>query len=130
MSVLLIFQIIWTAPNTLIGLLVGVFNLLTGGRLRWRLGAVECSGGIVKRLFAGMPNRRIVAMTLGHVILGIHEEALESVTNHERVHVRQYERWGIFFLPAYGIASLIAWRRGQDPYRGNMFEVEAYKVKG
>lgn len=130
MSLLLVCQVIWTAPNTLLGLLIGVLNLLAGGRMRWRIGAIECSGGIVRRLFGGIPNRRIIAMTLGHVILGIDEDALESVTNHERVHVRQYERWGVLFLPAYAIASIVAWRRGQDPYRGNMFEVEAYKVKG
>lgn len=69
-------------------------------------------------------------MTLGHVILGVSFEALERVTNHERVHVRQYERWGPFFLPAYTISSYVAWRQGKDAYRENIFEIEAYKVKG
>jgi hypothetical protein len=42
--------------------------------------------------------------------------------------VRQCERWGPLFLPAYAIASLSAWVRGRDPYEGNRFEREAFAV--
>ena len=42
------------------------------------------------------------------------------------VHVRQCERWGPLFLPAYGVASLVAWARGKRPYLDNRFEREAY----
>ncbi|MDO8964417.1 MAG: hypothetical protein Q7W30_08015 [Coriobacteriia bacterium] len=45
---------------------------------------------------------------------------------HEHVHVRQYERWGPFFLPAYAISSLVQLARGGDPYRDNRFERQAY----
>ncbi len=66
-------------------------------------------------------------MTLGHAIWGQSEEALDISRDHEHVHVRQYEKWGPVFIPAYFIASLVAWLRGLDPYRDNVFEVEAYK---
>ena len=46
--------------------------------------------------------------------------------DHEHVHVRQYERWGPFMLPAYFLSSFLAWRRGGDYYLDNRFEREAY----
>jgi hypothetical protein len=42
----------------------------------------------------------------------------------------QCERWGIFFLPGLGIASLIALARGGSMYRDNAFEREAYDTAG
>ena len=45
---------------------------------------------------------------------------------HERVHVRQCERWGPLFVPAYLGVSLWLMARGRDAYRDNPFEVEAY----
>ena len=65
-------------------------------------------------------------MTLGHVVLGRDRASLERSRGHERVHVRQCERWGPLFLPAYGMASLIVKLRGGDAYRDNPFEREAY----
>lgn len=65
-------------------------------------------------------------MTLGHVILGQDEDALEFVRDHEHVHVRQYERWGLLFVPAYLLASAYLYCRGRDGYRENPFEKEAY----
>jgi hypothetical protein len=67
-------------------------------------------------------------MTLGHVVLGLNQKALADTRAHERVHVRQCERWGPLFLPAYGLASAVAWARGQDAYRENRFEREAYRA--
>ncbi len=69
-------------------------------------------------------------MTLGHVVLGLNPSTLEATRAHERVHVRQCERWGPFFLPAYGLASLLAAVRGGDAYRDNRFEREAYDQAG
>lgn len=66
-------------------------------------------------------------MTLGHVVWGQDAKCLARSRDHEHVHVRQYERWGPLFIPAYLLASLIAWRRGLDPYMDNPFEVEAYR---
>ena len=45
---------------------------------------------------------------------------------HERVHVRQCERWGPLFIPAYLLASLLIRLRGGRPYEDNPFEREAY----
>ena len=45
---------------------------------------------------------------------------------HERIHVRQCERWGPLFLPAYLLASAFIALRGGNPYLDNPFEREAY----
>ena len=93
-------------------------------------GVLEVHGGFVEfflRHCTVLPGGAS-AMTLGHVVLGRDEMALELTRPHERVHVRQCERWGIFFLPAYGIASLIALARGGSMYRDNVFEREAYEA--
>lgn len=65
------------------------------------------------------------AMTLGHVVIGRDAMALEGTRAHERVHVRQYERWGPFFVPAYFLAGAWALLRGGHPYFDNRFEREA-----
>ncbi len=68
-------------------------------------------------------------MTLGHVILGADSGALDATRAHELVHVRQCERWGPFFLPAYALASLWALLRGGHYYRDNGFEVHAERAE-
>lgn len=67
-------------------------------------------------------------MTLGHTVLGQTEAGLDLVRDHEQVHVRQYERWGPLFIPAYLLSSAWLWWTGKDPYRANPFEVEAYRL--
>jgi hypothetical protein len=64
-------------------------------------------------------------MTFGHVVVGRDQWTLASCRAHERVHVRQYERWGPFFIPAYVAASVWAILRRRHPYFDNPFEVEA-----
>ena len=59
------------------------------------------------------------------MVLGANAGALEESRAHERVHVRQYERWGIFFVPLYLLASLLALARGRSVYAGNAFERQA-----
>jgi hypothetical protein len=66
------------------------------------------------------------AVTLGHVVIARDDWALESTRAHERVHVRQCEAWGPFFVPAYLAASLSALLRGRNFYFDNWFEVEAF----
>ena len=66
------------------------------------------------------------AITFGHVILAVDHATLAAVRAHEQVHVRQYERWGIFFFPAYLLSSLVQLARGRRPYLDNYFEREAY----
>ena len=55
--------------------------------------------------------------------------ALSSTRSHERVHVRQYERWGPLFIPLYLSASAWALASGRDPYRDNRFEREAMDLE-
>ena len=67
-------------------------------------------------------------MTLGHTIVGQTENGLAVAREHEQVHVRQYERWGPLFIPAYLLCSFLLWIRNRDYYRENPFEIEAYNV--
>src|SRR3954453_6446872 len=121
---------LWAAPTTCLGLLFLTPTLL--GRVHGRVvnGVVELHGGAVTYFLrhATLLPGGASAMPLGHVVLGVNGLSLELTREHERVHVRQVERWGPAFIPAYVIASIIAWRRGLDPYRDNPFEVEAYDV--
>jgi len=119
----------WAAPYTAVGLLLGVFILLFGGTWRsWR-GTIEFGGGGCGRLLSRLPQRmRFSAMTLGHVILGVDGAALAELRPHEHVHVRQYERWGPLFLPAYVLSSLVQLLRGRHPYRENHFELQAFAL--
>lgn len=121
----------WASPYTALGLLAGLAMLAAGGQVRVERGAIEFSGG---RLGAGMlrlPQRwRISAITLGHVILGTGAQALDTLRDHEQVHVAQYERWGVLFVPAYWLSS--AWQIGcgRCAYRDNYFERQAYAISG
>ena len=119
-------RLLWVSPWTLLGLGVGLLALLTGGRVRRRGPVVEFYGGVVARLLARMPNHPM-AMTLGHTIVGVSAPALDVARPHELVHVRQYERWGPAFVPAYLFCSARLWLAGKDAYRGNPFEQEAYR---
>jgi hypothetical protein len=65
-------------------------------------------------------------MTLGHAVFGRDRAALDLTRQHEHVHVRQYSRWGLFFIPADLGWSSWLYLRGRDGYRDNPFEVEAY----
>ncbi|HET7732063.1 MAG TPA: hypothetical protein VFK48_18720 [Usitatibacter sp.] len=117
----------WAAPATLIGLLAGALCLGLGGHVRRVEGTLEFGGGALGRFVRGLPERmRFGAITLGHAIVGLDGETLEHCRAHERVHVRQYERWGVLFFPLYAASSIAQWARGRDPYRDNRFEREAY----
>lgn len=114
----------WALPYTLTGIAIG---LLLGGRFKRVEGVIEIHGPLI----AAVLNRFYVpamAMTFGHVVFGQTPAALESTRAHERVHVRQYERWGIAFVPAYLVISAFLYMRGRDGYRENPFEVEAFTV--
>lgn len=117
---------LWAAPTSLPGLLLVV---CTRARASWRDGVLEGHGPGVARWFDLVaPGRGIIAMTLGHVVLARDETALDDTRAHERVHVAQCERWGIFFVPAYLCASAVAWLRGRDAYYDNVFEQDAWRV--
>ena len=90
---------------------------------------VEVHGGIVTWLLKrGLPwTGPAQALVLGHVVLGCDRICLEKNRRHERVHVRQYERWGPFFIPIYLVACLVIYLRHGDPYGDNPFEKEAFQ---
>ena len=120
--------IAWASPNTLLGVCLGAIGLLAGARMHVRRGVLEFwGGGVSWMLQRGTPGGFASAITFGHTILAQNEAALDLCRDHELVHVRQYERWGPFFLPAYLLCSFWLWLRRRDPYRENPFEREAYE---
>ena len=92
-------------------------------------GVVEIQGGLVTLLLRRGLWISAAAMTIGHVILRRNQECLDRSRNHEHVHVRQYERWGLFMLPMYLTASVFLYLRGLDPYLDNPFECEAFSAE-
>lgn len=117
----------WAAPYSLVGLLLGLVAVAFGARARLRAGAMEFSGGLLGEWLKRLPPAFCFsAITFGHVILGTDPLSLDCLREHEHVHVRQYERWGLLYVPAYLLSSLIELLRGRNPYRDNYFEREAY----
>ncbi len=94
-----------------------MFARLLGARARVVAGVIEIA-------FIQNRGRRLTvisrlpfsAIALGHVIIGISHSELDRLRLHERVHVRQYERWGALFLLAYPASSLLQWMLGRRPY--------------
>ncbi len=120
---------VWALPWTLLGVTVGLVGLLTRGRARRRAGVWEFYGGAVTWLLNRLPIHP-AAMTLGHAILGCSAECLDRSRAHELVHVRQYERWGVLFVPLYLFHSVRLWIGGRNPYLDNPFEREAIDEAG
>lgn len=117
-------KVLWSLPNTLLGIPLVVLSSVSGGEVRIVDGVIETHGRAVCWLL-----RRLIplpggarALTLGHVVLGRDRAALEATRSHERAHVSQCERWGPLFVPAYLLASLAVLCAGRDPYRDNPFE--------
>ena len=121
---------LWALPNTLFGLAWAMLARLTGGGCSVYTGVVEAHGGWVASVLGRLPFVKggAMAITLGHVVLAQSAAALDVTREHERVHVRQYERWGPLFIFAYVLAGAWQWAHGKDPYRDNPFEVEAYAI--
>ncbi len=120
---------LWALPWTLVGLAVGILALVTGGSVRRHGGTLGFSGGAARGFLRFAPFvRGASAMALGHVVLARSKGDLDDSYDHELVHVRQYERWGPLFVPAYLVAA--AWQvlHGRHPYWDNPFEREAYEV--
>lgn len=116
----------WALPYTVLGLMIGLFGVVARGRILWRWPLEFCDGGVAWFLSRLPGGEFVMAITFGHVILGRTEAALDISRDHELIHVRQYERWGPFFGPAYLGCSLWLWLRGRRGYRDNPFEREAY----
>jgi hypothetical protein len=120
--------ITWALPWTLLGAIVGIFSLLGGGHM-------QCHGRVLEFFGTGptwvLKTFPLVtgagAVTLGHVVLARDLFTLEATRAHERIHVRQYERWGPLFVPAYFACWIYLMCRGRNPYFDNPFEREAFE---
>ena len=98
-------------------------------RVRGRV--VEFYGGGVKWLLQGFfLGKGAMALTLGHMVLGQTDAALDISRQHELVHVRQFERWGPLMGPAYLGCSLVLWLMRRRPYHDNPFERQAFEEAG
>jgi hypothetical protein len=123
----LILAILWASPWTLFGVSVGLVTLLGGGRLQRTERVIEFWGAGPAFFLRTFPLiRGASAVTFGHVVLARDRICLDSSRQHELVHVRQYERWGPAFVPAYVFFWIILWATGKHPYYDNPFEREAF----
>jgi hypothetical protein len=117
----------WAAPCSALGLVFGALAWLFGAQAQVSEGAIEFGGGRLGTLLSRLRGPCCFsAITLGHVILAVDYATLAGVRAHEHVHVRQYERWGPLFVPAYLLSSFAQLLRGGRPYLDNCFEREAY----
>jgi hypothetical protein len=121
-----VLKLLWAAPASAVGIVLAALLGVTGGRACLRAGVLEVtwrsSLSACPRFALRYPFR---AITLGHVVLAFTHQELEVMRAHELAHVRQYELWGPFFLPAYAASSAWQLLRGRDPYMDNWFEVQA-----
>ncbi len=121
---------VWTLPNSLLGLLAGVAGMPFGARPHW-------SGREHALVFLRWPWGPGGAITLGNVILchgpslqvpcltyahqaGLAVEPRIRLDDHERAHVYQYLVLGPLFLPLYllhgGISVRNRFERAADRY--------------
>ena len=123
---LFVLFVIWASPYSCFGLIVGAIGCLTGGKMQRKGCALEFFGGGTNWFLRNFCGPWVSAITFGHTILGQSPDLLDHCREHEWVHVRQYQRWGPFFGPAYVASSILVWMQGKDAYRDNHFEREAY----
>jgi len=122
--------IVWASPWTLLGLVLGLAAVASGGGGRKVGRVLEFHGGWLDWGLRWAPIAGgAAAMTLGHCVIARTVADLDRCRRHELVHVAQYERWGLLFVPAYFACSAWMWLRGRDPYLDNPFEEEAYEGK-
>lgn len=128
-SMLRLLVYLWALPTTCMGLPFLLLAALGRGRVRLVTGVLEAHGPLIAVLLARVPiTGGASAMTLGHIVIARDADSLRHTRTHERIHVRQVERWGPLFIPAYLLASLLAALRGRDPYLDNPFERQAYTL--
>jgi hypothetical protein len=126
-GMIVVSKVLWASPWSIWALALGIVGLLTGGRVQWSGEILEFWGGFLPLFLkyfpfvAGSP-----VATFGHVVLGRSKRHLEACRPHQLIHVKQYERWGPLFVPAYVTFWVVLWFRGKHPYYDNPFEREAY----
>jgi hypothetical protein len=110
---------VWTLPNTLLGLVVG---LLTFQRPRLADGALIFDR-TPRGVTALMPKADRAAMTLGFVIVSA-RPVTGTLLAHERHHIRQYCAWGPLFIPVYLVLAI------PYGYRRHPMELRAQRAAG
>lgn len=122
--------VLWTAPNTVLGLVVGIVGIAFGAHAHFRSRELAI-------VFHRMPWGPGGALTLGNVILhtgdtldslcvtyahraGHGDESPIVLADHERAHVLQYMALGPLFLPLYlvcgGVSVQNRFERAADRY--------------
>lgn len=114
---------LWSLPTTLVGFLWCL--VCQPVKVRWRNGVVEMQVKWLPMHAAGETMGRLVLYTV--VLDGT---VYNKIQPHEMHHVKQNEKWGPLFGPAYGVACLVAMAEGKDFYFDNYFEVEARRANG
>ena len=66
----------------------------------------------------------VQAQTLGHFVFA-RGPVPPEILAHECEHIRQWSRFGPFYLPLYFGSSVLTWLRGRQPYWDNRFEAAA-----
>lgn len=105
---------LWSMPNTLIGLGFAVMSLAPPRACRGLLVA-ESNRGLA---YLFLTRRGFGAITFGRVIVSA-TPITPRLLVHESHHARQYEVLGPFFLPIY------LWLHIRHGYAGNPLEIEA-----
>lgn len=123
---------LWVSPITCLFLPLIPLAYWTGGSFAIHSGVIEISGGkLGQHLNKGLPLfGSAAAITLGHIVLGISPYYLNRTRVHERVHVRQFERWGCLFPLVYLGAGFWVWSRGKRFYLDNPYEIAARQAEG
>lgn len=124
-------RVLWVLPVSLPAAALALLGRATGGHLALQDGVLEAAGGVLPPVLTLLnPRLRIAAITLGHVVLARTRDDLERTRTHERVHVRQFERWGPFFPLLYLGAGAVMFLRGRRAYWDNPYEQEAREAEG
>jgi hypothetical protein len=110
---------VWTLPNTLIGLVLGLLTFQLP-RLAHGLLLFDRTPRGLTRLMLGLHR---VAMTIGFVVVSA-RPVEGTLLRHERHHVHQYCAWGPLFIPVY---LLLAIPYG---YRRHPMELAAQRASG
>jgi hypothetical protein len=109
---------LWTLPNTLLGLVVGLFTFQMP-RLDGAIIFDKTPRGLTKL----MPRLHRTAMTVGFVIVSA-APVSGRLSAHERHHIKQYCAWGPLFIPVYlGLAIPYGYTR-------HPMEIRAMRVAG
>lgn len=83
-----ILRVLWAAPWSLLGLLLGGLGLLSGGRVQRKHGLLEFWGGCLPAILCVFPFYfGSPVATFGHVVLGRSDRHLRACRKHQFVHV-------------------------------------------